>query len=400
MVFYFGDISSLTDLNSHSHEPTAFLASNLMGKIAIDPTKSSTSTSDANYVTSSDIYDERYLCDAPISAKSACGCSGEVASRGLVGEAGRTFPGSSLTANGTTTAGVGPLGIAAPANGIPHPSFRFAQRVTDVAFNMTDVTIPGQEKVVWDAKFRLVGPDGSLGSDYLPSSLPPIGGEVQNFHKLCSALNSMNKYTLKISAGGNAPIDQKIALSSRIVQPPALIDPQIAASRDPESAIADMSEAKFQKVGPRIYPVGGPDAPPASNDTRPAVSTSSFSEREILNSLDSRDGTVFTKSENRMFPSVTSTSFACTRPPPDLRNVPGCHQPPTVTIHTPKTLQVQQQYQQYMAAGQPGYSAATQPVGPAGYPPTQPLLGPRPVGPAAFMPATQPPPPVMSRGFF
>jgi hypothetical protein len=223
---------------------------------------------------------------------------------------------------------------------------------------MEDVTIPGKEQVVWDAKFRLVGPDGSLGSDYLPSSLQPIGGSHRNFEKLCSALNSVRKYVLKIDAGGNAPIDQTIAINARIVQPPDIIDPQQAVSDTGDSGAG--GDAHFQKVGPRVYTVSNGAVDPPKQDTAAAVKSSSFTQREILTTINSRDGTILTRSENKTFPSVTSTSFngsttSCARPPPDLRNVPGCHKPPTVTIHTPKTLRIQQEYyaQRSLPAAQP-----------------------------------------------
>ena len=296
------------------HHATSFLAANLMGKISIDPTKTSTSTSDANYVTSSDVYDERYLCDTPLSS-SSCSCA--IGGKGLVGSAGGVFPGSTLSANGAQTAVVGPLGIQGPVNGIPHPSFRFAQRVNDVAISMTDVTLPGQEKMVWDAKFRLMGPDGSLGSDYLPSSQAPIGGEMQNFHKLCSALNSFRTYKLKVLAGGDSPIDQTIVLNAKIVQPPELIDPRNVGNS--ENVDGGQLGGSMKAVGPRMYQVG------AASDTVGAIRSSSFAQQD--------DGTMLMQGESRSFPSVTSTSFNCEIN--KLKNPEYCHKPPTVTIHSP-----------------------------------------------------------------
>ena len=317
------------------HHLTSFLPANLMGKISIDPTKTSTSTSDANYVTSSDIYDERYLCDTPLAAGSGCSCSAG-SSRGLVGESGRVFPGSTL--GGAQTAVIGPLGIQGPAGGVPHPSFRFAQKVTDVSVNVRDITLPNQEKEVWDAKFRLMGPDGSAGSDYLPSSLPPIGGETQTFHKLCSALNSFRTYKVKVLAGGEAPIDQTIVLNAKIVQPPELIDPTVAASEQ-GGAVGGLG-GKMTALGPRMYEVGASanDQVGALNGAKASsfASTSSFACAGEKNLFTSRS--VLVQPESRTFPALTPTAFndCCGCAPP--KNPPGCHKPPTVTIHMPTRL--------------------------------------------------------------
>ncbi len=305
------------------HDGTSFLAANLMGKISIDPTRTSTSTSDANYVVSSDVYDDRYLCDTPLAGgDSSCSCA--IGSKGLVADgSSKIFPGSMM---GNSSATVGPLGIQGAVNGVPHPSFRFAQRVSDVALTMTDITFPGQEKVVWDAKFRLTGPDGSIGSDYLPSSLPAIGGEVQTFHKLCSALNSYHTYKLKVAAGGDAPIDQTIVMNAKIVQPGELLDPAVAAANPSSVVEAGSGYGSMKMVGPRLYTVG---APPAS-DTAPAVRSSSFAEVVSQN-----DGTIVMRGEGaNPVPSVTATSFGCgcgEQP----TNPPNCYKPPTVTVHYP-----------------------------------------------------------------
>lgn len=295
-----------------------------MGKISIDPTRTSTSTSDANYVTSSDIYDERYLCDTPLMGGSD-GCSCSAGSRGLVGDAGRAFPGSSLGSN--QTAIIGPLGVAGPVGGVPHPSFRFAQKVSDVSIKLTDITIPGGEKTVWDAKFRLTDPAGNPGSDYLPSSAAPLEGG--QFHKLCSALNSFRTYRLKVEAGGEAPIDQTIVLNAKIVQPPELIDPALAGQSDP-GTVPGLS-GSMKATGPRMYEVGGPDQVPALGAAK-ASSFASFGDMRFV------DKSILVRPESRTFPSVTSTSFAdcCGCEPP--KNAPGCHQPPTVTIHIPSRV--------------------------------------------------------------
>jgi hypothetical protein len=372
------------------HDVTSFLASNLVGKISIDPTKTSTSTSDANYVTSSDIYDDRYLCDTPLtSALNSCG--GAPASKGLVGDAGRNFPGSSIQSGPGSPS---PLGVVGPVNGVPHPSFRFAQKVTDVAFNMQDITNPGQPKLVWNARFRLTGPDGSLGSDYLPSSLPPMPAQDNfAFHKLCSAVNSGHKYQLKIEAGGNAPINQTIVMDARIVKPCSEIDPSVAASGGgavTESAIKDGS--RIQATGPRLYSAsGGP-----RSDSSPAVTTSSFAARHVLTTLNKDDGRMLISAEPKRFPAVTATSFTKRLPE-------GCHKAPTVTIHTPKSLQVQQDYQRLVSGGYPQqqnmYQQRPGMVEPGGQPPMmgrQPMMGQmysqQPVGFAPQM--------VASRGFF
>lgn len=328
MVVLFGDIAS--------HEASSFLAKNLAGWIEIDPTKTTTSSSDANYVASSDISDKRFLCDTPLTIGS---CSCAVGSKGLVTEGGRTFPGSSLNASGAQTAVIGPLGIRGPVTGVPHPAFRFASRVTDVAVNMTDITFPGKERVVWDAKFRLTGPDGSLGSDYLPSSLAPIGGEVQNFHKMCSAINSWRMYKLKILAGGDAPIDQTIVMKSTIFKIPELIDPAKAGKTDESLAGAGKDEASLKIVGKRLFSTSG--AP--SKDSVGAVATSSFACRSEVTGMPDEStyrasSSLAVRPEVRGFPSVTSTSFAddCCECGPNAppKNPPGCHKPVTVTIHS------------------------------------------------------------------
>jgi len=340
MVILFGDIPS--------HDPSSFLAKNLIGFVEIDPTKTTTSSSDANYVASSDISDKRYLCDTPITGG---GCSCAVGGKGLVTEGGRTFPGSSLNAAGAQTAVVGPLGIQGPVNGVPHPAFRFASRVTDVAMNMTDITFPGKERVVWDAKFRLTGPDGSLGSDYLPSSLPPIGGEVQNFHKMCSAINSWRMYKLKVLAGGDAPVDQTIVMKATIVKPPTLIHP--ARVGKAASAPTQATQESMKKTGARLFVVDG-KAPSA--DSVGALRQSSFACRS--ESIASPDNNTYQGSkallirpQMRGFPSVTSTTFADNHNQTSFnknddccgcgsnvapKNPEGCHKPPTVAIHMPR----------------------------------------------------------------
>lgn len=348
MVIEFGD--------NLLHERTSFLASNLIGHVEIDPTKSSTSTSEANYVASSDISDKRYLCDVPLSNASNCSCS--VGSKGLVGSGGRTFPGSSINADGTQTAVVGPLGIKGPVDGVPHPSFRFAQKVTDVNVHMEDITIPGKERVIWDAKFRLTGPDGSLGSDYLPSSLPPIGGYPRNFHKMCSALNSWRMYKLNVEAGGDAPISQTIVMKASIVKPTKLIHPLKAGQKEAKTG---NTGASLKRTGPRLFKLDG-DAP--ATDSASAVRNSSFATSfacryEALGEPGpdtyAADRTILIKPQMSGFPSLTATSFAAVPPhkhtafnrggddgcgcddAPTPTNPPGCHKPPTVTIHMPRT---------------------------------------------------------------
>ena len=354
MVIIFGDV--------FDHHPTAFLASNLMGSIAIDPTKTSTSTSDANYVTSSDISDNRYLCDTPMSSAASGSCSCGTGTAGLVGDAGRVFPGSAVGAGGAQTAVVGPLGIQGAVSGVPHPSFRFAQKVTDVAVNMTDITSPGQERLVWDAKFRLTGPDGSLGSDYLPSSLPPIGGEVQSFHKLCSALNSFRLFKLKVLAGGDAPIDQSMVMKATIVQPPELLDPNAApAGAAPDAAGGDKVVSSLKATGDRMYAVdgNGQPVPPMADSVGPIRASSfaqhhdtSFSQHSTsfgrnVDIYRAVGGGVTVQPERSGVPAVTATSFAgedggCScggdSDPPPLTNPPNCHKPPTVTIHMPNQM--------------------------------------------------------------
>ena len=344
MLEIFDVSSGAVNVGAHSqpghHDVTSFLASNLIGKISIDPTKTSTSTSDANYVTSSDIYDDRYLCDTPLTS-AANTCGGAVASKGLVGSAGRNFPGSAMGPNASSPS---PLGVAGPVNGVPHPSFRFAQKVTDVAFNMQDITNPGQPKLMWNARFRLTGPDGSLGSDYLPSSLPPMPAQDNfAFHKLCSAVNSGHKYQLKIEAGGNAPVNQTIVMDARIVKPSSEIDPSVAASGGgavaPSGAPKDGS--RIQETGPRLYSAsGGP-----RSDTSPALAAS-FASRHVLTTLNKDDGTMLITAEPKRFASITATSFSDRVPA-------GCHEAPRVTFHTPKSLQIQQDYQRIMSGGQP-----------------------------------------------
>jgi hypothetical protein len=320
MVLIFGDVASL-------HFPTSFLSDKLVGVVEIDPQLSKASTS--NQVVSTDISDARYMCDTPLTqGASGCGCA--VGSKGLVGDGGRTFPGSSLNANGSTTLVSGPLGYQG-VNGVPHPAFRFGQKVTDVALSMKDVTIPGQERDIWSAKFRLTGPDGSLGSDYLPSSEKPLNDDVMNtpFHKLCAAVNSYRQYKLHIEAGGEAPIQQNIFLKAKIFQPTELIDPRKAGGS--EGGEVGDSDVSMKATGPRMFVVDGKS--PAT-DTAPAVRPSYLASKSLR-----------IPTEMRGFPSVTSTSFQdtstgeedqCCQCAPAPKNPPGCHKPPTVTIHFPR----------------------------------------------------------------
>jgi hypothetical protein len=372
----------------HHHDITSFLPSNLVGKISIDPTKTSTSTSDANYVTSSDIYDDRYLCDTPLVSRTDS-CAGIAATKGLVGGAGRNFSGSTIDPSGSS---LSTLGVAGPVNGVPHPSFRFAQKVSDVSFNMQDVTNPGQPKLVWNAKFRLNGPDNSVGSDYLPSSMPPIQATDNfAFHKLCSAINTVRTYQLKIEAGGNAPINQTIIMNSRIVKPCSEIDPNVAAQGGGGTYLSSTANSttttRLQEIGPRLYSAsGGPQS-----DTAAAVRSSSFATRHVFTTLNKDDGIMLISShESNKFPAVTSTSFAKTG------NLPvGCHKSPTVTIHTPKSLQTQREYQSLISGGgtppqqRPGMGYAPGAVRAPGMPPQQPGMG-YPMGGVRGMYSQQP----------
>jgi hypothetical protein len=317
-----------------AHNPTSFLAANLLGKISIDPAKTTTDTSDVNYVVSSDIYDDRYLCDVPLSGASGCSCA--IGSKGLLADgASKVFPGSAI---GGAGASVGPLGLPGAVPGVPHPSFRFAQRVNDVSVTMTDVTFPGQRNVVWDAKFRLNGPDGSPGSDYLPSSLAPLGGDAVTFKKLCSAVNTKHEYELKVQAGGDAPISQTIAMDATIVQKPELLDPSVALSAGANPEEAGSGYASMKMVGPRLYTVGGPGGTPPTSQTAPAIRSSAFIE---MPNQDRHDGQMFIRGEGaNPVPSVTATSFAeptcgCGEKPV---NPPHCYKPPTVTVHYPNPM--------------------------------------------------------------
>jgi len=312
-----------------SHEVSSFVPAGVIAHTEFDPTKSTTSSSDGNYAVSSDISDNRYVCDTPLSSTAgADGCSCSVGGAGSVTSQGRVFPGSMLGAPGTQTATMGPLGLRGGVTGVPHPSFRFAQPVTDVSLKMTDITIPGQEKVVWDANFRLTQPDGSLGGKYLPSSQAPIGGEMQNFHKVCAPLNSWHVYKMKILAGGQAPIDQTMVLKTYLVKPDSLMDPvKGAQGAMGDSAKANTGVVSMKATGPRFSEA---QASPPASDAVPAVA-SSFSAVQKL----SQDGTVLIRPDQRHFPSVTSTSFGGCNRALKLKNPEGCHKPPTVTIHSP-----------------------------------------------------------------
>lgn len=339
-------LDHLCHVGQDSHTASAFLASNLMGKIAIDPTRTSTASSDANYVTSSDIYDERYLCDTPLMG-GAGNCSCAVGSRGLVGDSGRVFPGSSL---GGQNAVIGPVGIQGPVAGVPHPSFRFAQKIDTLSVDVKDITIPGSEsKTVWNANFLLNNTDTPGGSDYLPSSAQPIGGDMQSFHKLCSALNSYRTYKLHLVGGGQAGFDQTIVLTAKIVQPPEMIDPTVAGGIDGETSNLSAGDS-LKAVGPRLIEIGGN---PPQSDQVPALNgarTSSFAQTNFP-TISNNDGTILIQPESRTFPAVTSTTFAdkpsavtsttfadCCGECAPKKNLPGCHQPPTVTIHIPNRL--------------------------------------------------------------
>jgi hypothetical protein len=273
-----------------------------------------------------------------------------------VGDAGKSFPGSTLGGPGSQTAVIGPLGIQGPVSGVPHPSFRFAQKVSDVSVNVVDVTGPGEPKLMWDAKFRLAGPDGSPGSDYLPSSHAPIGGSHPNFHKMCSALNSWRTYKLTVDAGGEAPIQQSIVMKAYIVHPDKLIDPLKAGQSEGGGSIDDGTSIKV--TGPRLF---AQDSEPKT-DAVAAVKKSSFATsfacRENLIGFPDRntyaaDSTFSIRPESRTFPSVTasyftsrdhdSTSFpgaeeSCCNCAPELKNPPNCHKLPTVTIHMPQSF--------------------------------------------------------------
>lgn len=334
MVHIFGDVV---------HLPTSFLASNLSGTIAVDETKSTTSNSEANFVTSSDITDiKKFLCDMPIAKGNTCGCGSSNA--GLVSQAGRTFAASTVGLNGAQTATMGPLGIQ-PANSL-HPSFRFAQKVSDVQVSVTDVTFPGNERLIWDAKFRL--PDG--GSTFLPPNADAIGGKVPNFQKMCSALNSWRNYKVEVMAGGDAPIDQSLFLRSEIITKPDLIDPATAESQDPGIPEVAQGGATIRATAPSILVDQSARGPPSTTDAVPATnfktgafairSTTSFAQTTDTSHYYVKDGTVFVNKENSGFPAVTATTFTqnddcCCGPKAPISNPPGCHKPPVVTIHTP-----------------------------------------------------------------
>ena len=327
MVYFFG-----------GHEQSSFVVAGAITHTEFDPTKSTTSSSDANYAVSSDISDNRYVCDTPLSVTND-GCSCSVGGAGLVSGPGRVFPGSAL---GGQSATLGPLGLQGGVPGLPHPSFRFAQPVTDLTVDMRDITIPGNEQKVWHESFRLAQPDGSLGGKYLPSSQPAIDRtDSYHFHKLCSAMNSWRVYKLKIRAGGQAPIDQTMVLKTYIVKPDLLVDPVNAAEGGAGATggkVESGGVVSIKATGPRFSETSAP-----ASDTASAVKASSFAVRED-EFLVKNGGTVLMRPDQRHFPSITTTSFAQSsvlcggQPAPVLKNPMGCHNPPTVTIQTPSNF--------------------------------------------------------------
>ena len=341
MVIEFGDLP---------HLPTSFLAANLISHVEFIPGKSS-SASDANFVASSNVGDPRFMCDTPLATKGAgaCGCS-VASSKGLVGEAGRTFPGSALGADGSQTAVLGPLGIQAA--GAPHPAFTFERKVTDVTVNMQDVTNPTQPKLIWDQRFRLMGTNGEPGKTRLESSDVPIDQSGTAFHRLCGPINAWRTFKIRVMAGGEAPIDHTMMMRSVILKLP---EDMGAGETVPADGAGGPDGSFLKAVGPRISEVGGGDQAPA-NDSVPAVRNSSFalmtpcqSGREVTAFAQSpacgpyyvRDGTMLLPPQLRGFPAVTSTSFAdddgC-QPPPPPKNPPFCHKLPTVSVHVPSQI--------------------------------------------------------------
>lgn len=342
MIILFGDVVPC-------HGATSFLAQNLVGYVEMDLKGSDISAGSPNQVVSTDISDKRYMCDTPLSQDSGgCGCA--VGGKGLVGSDGRTFPGSSINANGTTTAVAGPMGFSGVNKGVPHPAFRFDKKVTDVTIRMKDISIPGKERDVWNQRFRLTGPDGSLGSDYLPSSLPALPDDgVFNtpFHKLCAAVNSYRKYMLHVEAGGEAPITgQKIVFTAKIIQPPEMIDP--AKAGNSEGGEVD-GTGSMKATGPRLFVVDGKSP---AGDSAPAIRSSSFADTTSFacryEATASPGPNTYLASKSllsqpqiRGFPAVTATSFSgeddqCCQCNAAPKNAPGCHKPPTVTIHFPR----------------------------------------------------------------
>lgn len=328
MVMEFGDIP---------HLPTSFLAANLISHVEFIPGKSS-SASDANFVASSNVGDPRFMCDTPLASGGAsCGCS-VGSSRGLVGDAGRTFPGTAIGADGAQTAVIGPLGIQPAANGVPHPAFTFERKVTDVTVNMQDVTNPSQPRPMWDARFRLMNANGEPGKTRLESSDVPIGGDHREFTRLCGPIESWRTYKVRVTAGGEAPIDHTMMLRSVIMKLPTMsADGQTVPGSD--SALPDGGSIKA--VGERMTAIGEPPA----DDSAPAVKSSSFAtsfaQADASHPFYARDGTVLLPPQLRGFPAVTSTSFAddneCPAPEP-VKNPPFCHKVPTVSIHVPSQL--------------------------------------------------------------
>ena len=313
-----------------THDITSFVPAGAIAHTEFDPTKSTTSTSDGNYAVSSDISDNRYVCDTPLSVTNN-GCSCSVGGAGLVNVQGRVFPGSAL--GGSQSVTMGALGLKPGVNGVPHPSFRFAQPVTDVSIRMDDITRPGHERPMWEQRFRLTQPDGSLGGKYLPSSQAPISQEGMSFHKMCAPMNSWHVYKLHITAGGQAAIDQTMVLKTYIVKPDSLMDPtKIGKEGSAAESVTSSGVVSMKSTGERFSEM---TSPPGA-DTASAVKASSFAGKYLAQS-----GPILIRSDQRHFPSATVTSFAdedccgCDSDLHPLKNPIGCHNPPIVTIHTP-----------------------------------------------------------------
>jgi hypothetical protein len=322
------------------HEHTSFLAANLVGITAVDTTKTSMSTSEGNFLLSTDLTDPKFICDTPLSAGS-CQCGGGVS--GLVSGTGASFPGSSLGL-------LAPGGVAPPPI---HPSFHFAKPVTNARFTLMNVTEGQEPRTLWDAVYQF----GGEGSNVLPSDAIAVDGNQKEFHKFCAPVNSWNNFKLTVTGGsGGGAINQTVFLKDEIFRKPPMLDPKTAMSASPDvdgSQLGSGSlDGKIVATGNRMTLMSNvpSDGGPPMGDAVSAVKSSSFAQVDTSPYFIRSGGSIAMVPERSGLPVVTSTNFSstshkttsfdccdCNKQAP--KNPPGCHRPPIVTIHVPSQMQ-------------------------------------------------------------
>ena len=327
------------------HEPSSFLAANLVGITSVDTTKTSLSTAEGNFLVSTDLMDPKFICDTPLSAGSCqCGAGGV---SGQVSSSGSSFPGSAL-------------GLLAPG-GVPppqiHPSFHLAKPVDNLHVTLLNVTKGQEPRTMWDAQFQF----GPQGSSVLSSDAIAVSGNQKEFHKFCAPVNSWNNFKLQVVGGsGESAINQEVFLKNEIIRKPSMLDPSVATSANPDTdptanGASSSLDGKMVAVGDRMTMVNQSAnvAVPPSRTTVPALGmqaqTSSFAEPDTSPYYIRTGGSIATVPERSSgLPVITSTNFSSTHKGTSFdccdcekqapKNPPGCHRPPIVTIHVPSRM--------------------------------------------------------------